>query len=55
VFALSSFDSTFGLLVTFGGIGLVANALIVYIVAQVIGERAANRRAAESEESTTAL
>jgi hypothetical protein len=55
VVALSAFESTFGLLVTFGGIGLVANALIVYIVAQVIGERAENRRAAESEESTTAL
>jgi hypothetical protein len=45
--ALSAFDSTFGLLVTFGGIGLVVNALIVYIIALVLGERAENRRSAE--------
>jgi hypothetical protein len=51
--ALSSFDATFGLLVTFGGIGIVATALIVYIVAQALGERAENRRA--DTESTTAL
>jgi hypothetical protein len=53
--ALSDFDATFGLLVTFGGIGIVANVLIVYIVAQALGEREENRRHAESEESTTAL
>ena len=53
--ALSAFKSTFGLVVTFGGIGLVANALIVYIIAQVIGERSANRRHAETDQSTTAL
>jgi hypothetical protein len=47
--ALSSFDATFGLLVTFLGIGLVVNALIVYIVAVVLGERAENRRQAEGE------
>ena len=48
--ALSSFDATFGLLVTFGGIGLVVNALIVYIVALALGERAENRRALERED-----
>jgi hypothetical protein len=53
--ALSGFDATFGLLVTFGGIGIVANVLIVYIVAQVLGEREDNRRHAESDESTTTL
>jgi hypothetical protein len=47
--ALSAFDSTFGLLVTFLGIGLLVNALIVYIVALVFGERAENRRRAEGE------
>ncbi|MDX6650538.1 MAG: hypothetical protein QOJ97_2489, partial [Solirubrobacteraceae bacterium] len=40
--ALSAFDSTFGLLVTFGGIGIVVNAVIVYIVAVALGERAEN-------------
>lgn len=47
--ALSSFDATFGLLVTFGGIGIVVNALIVYIVALALGERSENRRRAERE------
>jgi hypothetical protein len=47
--ALSSFDATFGLLVTFLGIGIVVNALIVYIIAVVLGERAENRRRAEGE------
>ncbi|HVE68676.1 MAG TPA: hypothetical protein VNB64_08870 [Solirubrobacteraceae bacterium] len=48
--ALSPFESTFGLLVTFGGIGLVVNALIVYIVALGLGERAENRRALQRDE-----
>jgi hypothetical protein len=46
VLALSAFDSTFGLIVTFGGIGIVVNALVVYIIALVLGERADNRRGA---------
>jgi hypothetical protein len=53
MFALSAFDSTFGLLVTFGGIGIVVNALIVYIIAVVLGERAQNRRRAEGEGEAT--
>ena len=48
--ALSAFDVTFGLLVTFGGIGVVVNALIVYILAQAVGERAENRRAAARDQ-----
>ena len=48
--ALSAFESTFGLLVTFGGIGIVVNALIVYIVAVGLGERAENRRALQRDE-----
>jgi hypothetical protein len=35
-------DFTIGLIAIFGGIGLVVNALIVYIVAQVLGERREN-------------
>ena len=36
-------DFTIGLIAVFGGIGLVVNALIVYIVAQVLGERRENQ------------
>ena len=50
--ALSSFDATFGLLVTFGGIGILVNGLIVYMVAIALGERAENRRRAEGEGET---
>lgn len=35
---------TIGLLITFGGIGVIVNGLIVYIVVQVLGERAENQR-----------
>jgi hypothetical protein len=35
-------DFTLGLIAIFGGIGLVVNALIVYIVVQVLGERREN-------------
>jgi hypothetical protein len=34
---------TIGLIAIFGGIGLVVNALIVYIVAVVLGERRENQ------------
>jgi hypothetical protein len=50
VLALSAFNSTFGLLVTFGGIGIVVNAVIVYIVAVALGERAENRRALQRDD-----
>jgi phage shock protein PspC (stress-responsive transcriptional regulator) len=36
---------TLALLITFLGIGVVANLLIVYIVAQVLAERKQNREA----------
>ena len=36
-------DFTIGLIAIFGGIGLVVNALIVYIVALVLGERRENQ------------
>ena len=38
----TAFDFTFGLLVTFLGIGVIANVLIVYAVIQVLGERQQN-------------
>jgi hypothetical protein len=38
----SAFGKTFGLIVTFGGMGVFVNALIIYIVVQVRGERQQN-------------
>ena len=37
-----AFNETFGLLATFGGSGVVANVLIVYIIIQVRGEHQKN-------------
>jgi len=37
-----AFNETFGLIATFGGIGVVANGLIIYIVILVRGEREQN-------------
>jgi hypothetical protein len=43
----SAFGQTLALLLTFGGIGLIANVLIVYIVAQVMAERRQNQERAQ--------
>lgn len=40
--ASPAFTFTFGLLVTFLGIGVIANILIAYAVVQVLGERQQN-------------
>jgi len=40
--ASPAFTFTFGLLVTFLGIGVIANILIAYAVIQVLGERQQN-------------
>lgn len=40
--ASPAFTFTFGLLVTFLGIGIIANVLIAYAVIQVLGERQQN-------------
>jgi len=37
-----AFSETFGLLVTFGGIGVIVNVILVYIAIQVRGEHQAN-------------
>ncbi len=37
-----AFAKTFGLIVTFGGIGVIVNVIIVYILVQVRGERRRN-------------
>jgi hypothetical protein len=38
-----AFTKTFGLIATFGGIGVVVNILIIYIAIQVRGEHRQNR------------
>ncbi len=42
VAADQAFAKTFGLIVTFGGIGVIVNIIIVYILVQVRGERRQN-------------
>jgi hypothetical protein len=50
--SISSFGETLALLITFLGIGVVANLLIVYTVGQVLAERRQNQeRMAEFQES----
>jgi hypothetical protein len=43
----SSFGMTLALAITFLGIGLVANVLIVYVVGQVLAERKQNQERQE--------
>jgi membrane protein implicated in regulation of membrane protease activity len=45
--SISSFGATLALLITFLGIGVVANLLIVYAVGQVLAERRQNHERAE--------
>jgi hypothetical protein len=45
----SSVGVTVALLLTFLGIGVIVNVLIVYIVAQVLAERKVNRERVERE------
>jgi len=41
--ASEAFAKTFGLIVTFGGIGVIVNIIIVYIAIQIRGEHRQNR------------
>jgi hypothetical protein len=43
-----AFEKTFGLAVTFGGIGLVVNIILIYIAIQVRGEYRQNREYLET-------
>jgi hypothetical protein len=45
--SISSFGETLALAITFLGIGVVANLLIVYAVGQVLAERRQNQERAE--------
>jgi hypothetical protein len=40
--ASKAFTVTFGLIITFGGIGVIVNIIIVYIAVQIRGERREN-------------
>jgi hypothetical protein len=42
-----------GLIITFGGIGVVVNVILVYIAIQVRGERRQNQEYLESHRSRT--
>jgi hypothetical protein len=46
--ASEAFAKTFGLIVTFGGIGVVVNIIVVYIAIQIRGERRQNQEYLES-------
>jgi len=46
--ANEAFSKTFGLIVTFGGIGVIVNIIIVYIAIQIRGERQQNQEYLES-------
>ncbi|HLH15077.1 MAG TPA: hypothetical protein VKV16_09835 [Solirubrobacteraceae bacterium] len=46
--ASEAFAKTFGLVVTFGGIGVIVNVIVVYIAVQVRGERRQNQEYLES-------
>jgi len=43
-----AFVKTFGLIATFGGIGIIVNIVVVYIAVQIRGERRQNREYLES-------
>jgi hypothetical protein len=46
--ASQAFSKTIGLLITFGGIGVIVNIILVYIAVQIRGERRQNREYLES-------
>jgi hypothetical protein len=51
VLADYAFDITICLIIVFGGIGLLLNAIIVYAIVQALGERKQNREALEAPEA----
>ncbi len=46
--ASEAFAKTFGLVVTFGGIGVIVNVILIYIAIQIRGERRQNHEYRES-------
>ncbi len=53
--ASPAFNITFGLIVIFGGIGVIVNAIIVFIALQVHNERQENRRYIASRERADSI
>lgn len=51
--ASAAFSKDVGLIATFGGIGLIVNAIVVYIAVQVRGERRQNQEYLASRRSGT--
>jgi hypothetical protein len=51
VLADYAFDVTLSLIIVFGGIGLLLNAIIVYAVVQALGEHRQNKEALEAPEA----
>ncbi len=45
-----AFVKSFGLLLTFGGIGIVVNIILIYIAVQIHGERRQNKEYRESRQ-----
>ena len=43
VAASEAFSKTFGLILTFGGIGVIVNVILIYIAVQIRGERRENQ------------
>ncbi len=41
--ASQAFSKTVGLIITFGGIGVIVNVIVVFIAIQIRGERQQNR------------
>ncbi len=39
----AAFSKTFGLIITFGGVGVIVNIILVYIAVQIRGERRQNQ------------
>ncbi len=48
--ASEAFVKTFGLIVTFGGIGVIVNVILVYVAVQIRGERRQNQQYLESRQ-----
>jgi len=46
--ASEAFSKTFGLIITFGGIGVLVNIILVYVAVQIRGERRQNQEHLES-------
>jgi hypothetical protein len=46
--ASQAFSKTFGLVITFGGIGVIVNVILIYVAVQIRGERRQNREYLES-------